>query len=218
MGDGANDVEQVKARLREQGIDIVRLGFCDMIGVDRGRDVPIDELGTAAGHGLAFCRATFHTTPMGDVVPVQGGIEDGLPDVLVRPDFSTLAPLPWEPGALSCIGDVFNVDGEPAPEHLERGPPGVDLLADLGLQAVVGPELEYFDLESGRPHPTPYPTGPERLRVAAGDPAALLKTLRQLRDADLQVTAANRTSSVQDSSRSISITLNWSMRPTAPFA
>ncbi len=198
MGDGANDVEQVKARLREQGIDIVRLGFCDMIGVDRGRDVPIDELGTAAGHGLAFCRATFHTTPMGDVVPVQGGIEDGLPDVLVRPDFSTLAPLPWEPGALSCIGDVFTVDGEPAPEaprNVVRRVSG--LLADLGLQAVVGPELEYFICESDGASPPTYHrysdrTGNVYVVGRKGDPAGiLLKTLRQLRDADLQVTAAN---------------------------
>jgi glutamine synthetase len=191
-------VAEVVERLRAEGVDVVRISFPDMIGVDRGRDVLIDELGTAAGHGMAFCRATFHTSPMGDVVPVQGGIEDGLPDVLVRPDFSTLAPMPWEPGALSCLGDAFTVDGEPAPESprtVVRHVAG--LLADLGLTAVVGPELEYYLLEPDPSNHSGYvryadSTGNVYVVGRKGDPkGVLLKTLRYLRDAQLQVTAAN---------------------------
>jgi glutamine synthetase len=191
-------VAEVVERLRSEGVDVVRISFPDMIGVDRGRDVLIDELGTAAGHGMAFCRATFHTSPMGDVVPVQGGIEDGLPDVLVRPDFSTLAPMPWEPGALNCLGDAFTVDGEPAPESprtVVRHVAG--LLADLGLTAVVGPELEYYLLEPDPSNHSGYvryadSTGNVYVVGRKGDPnGILLKTLRYLRDANLQVTAAN---------------------------
>ena len=192
------DVQRVKERLREQGIDVVRLSFPDMIGVDRGRDVLIDELDTAAGHGIAFCRATFHTSPMGDVVPVQGGIEEGLPDVLVRPDFATLTPLPWEPGAMGCVGDVFTVDDEPAPESPRTVVQRVSaLLGDLGLQAVVGPELEYFLCEPDGSVGSGYQryadsTGNVYVVGRKGDPAGiLLRTLRQLRDANLQVTAAN---------------------------
>jgi glutamine synthetase len=198
VASGSADVEKIKQQLREQGIDIVRLSFSDMIGIDRGRDVPIDELGTAAGHGLAFCRATFHTSPMGDVVPVQGGIESGLPDILVRPDFATLSPLPWEPGAISCIGDVFTVEDDPAPESprtvLKRV---ADKLAGIGLQAVVGPELEYYLCEPDDARPSAYAryadqTGNVYVVGRKGDPRGiLLRTLRQLRDAELQVTAAN---------------------------
>jgi glutamine synthetase len=198
VGSEEADLHEVKQRLRDEGIDVVRLSWSDMIGVDRGRDVPIDELDTAAGHGLAFCRATFHTTPMGDVVPVQGGIEAGLPDILVRPDFSTLAPLPWEPGARSCIGDVFTVDEAPAPEaprNVVRGVSG--LLAGIGLQAVVGPELEYFLCEEDPSSPSGYSryanqTGNVYVVGRKGDPRGiLLRTLRELRQADLRVTAAN---------------------------
>ena len=73
-------------------IDVVRVSYSDLIGVDRGRDVLIDELPTTMGHGIAFCRAVYHTSPMGDVVPVQGGIESWFPYVLailfllVRPE------------------------------------------------------------------------------------------------------------------------------------
>ena len=96
------DVATVSERLAEQGIDVVRVSYPDMIGVDRGRDVLLGELGAAVSHGLAFCRAVYHTSPMGDVVPVQGGLEEGLPDITVRPDLATLTPLPWEQGA-ACL-------------------------------------------------------------------------------------------------------------------
>jgi glutamine synthetase len=198
VGSERTDLHEVKQRLRDEGIDVVRLSWSDIIGVDRGRDVPIDELDTAAGHGLAFCRATFHTSPMGDVVPVQGGIEAGLPDILVRPDFSTLAPIPWEPGARSCIGNVFTVDDEPAPESPRTVVTRVGkLLADLGLTAVVGPELEYYLCEEDPTSPSGYSryanqTGNVYVVGRKGDPRGmLLRTLRQLRDAGLGVTAAN---------------------------
>jgi len=135
---------------------------------------------------------------MGDVVPVQGGIEAGLPDVLVRPDFSTLAPMPWEPGARSCVGDVFTVDGAPAPEAPRNVVTRVaGLLEGIGLQAVVGPELEYFLCEPDPSSPSGYSryanqTGNVYVVGRKGDPRGiLLRTLRDLRDAQLRVTAAN---------------------------
>ena len=141
----AVDVAAVVTRLREQGVDVVRLSFADLIGVDRGRDVLLDELARVAEHGLAFCRAAFHTSPRGDVVPVPGGLDAGLPDITVRPDLATLTPLPWEPGAAWCVGDAWGQDGGPAaesPRHVARQVSR--RLAELGLRAVVGPELEFF--------------------------------------------------------------------------
>ncbi|HXF19943.1 MAG TPA: glutamine synthetase, partial [Streptosporangiaceae bacterium] len=102
----AGDVASVTERLRAEGVDVIRVSYPDLIGVDRGRDVLLDELATAMDHGLAFCRAVYHTSPMGDVVPVQGGLEAGLPDILVRPDLATLTALPWEPNAAWCLGEA----------------------------------------------------------------------------------------------------------------
>ena len=198
MGTDGQGVAEIVEKLRAQGVDVVRVSISDMIGVDRGRDVLIDELHTAAGHGLAFSRGVYHVTPMGDVVPIQGGIEAGLPDVLVRPDFTTLAPLPWEPGAVSCLGDAFLVDGAPAPEAPRTVVHHVAArLAEFGLRAVVGPELEYFVCEpnqSGAPGFSRYSDSAGNVYVVGrkGDPnGILLRTLRYLRDAGLQVTAAN---------------------------
>ena len=192
------DVSGIVEDLRARGIDVVRVSYSDMIGTDRGRDVLIDELGTAMGHGLAFCRAIYHTSPRGDVVPVQGGLESGLPDIKARPDLSTLTDLPWEPGAAWRLADVEDHEGEPAgegPRHVARHVSAK--LAELGLQAVIGPELEFFICE---PDPTcdrgwkRYADEPGNVYVVGrkGDPRGILLTmLRFLRDAKLRVTAAN---------------------------
>src|SRR3954465_6985870 len=113
----------VAVQLREQGVDVVRVSYAALIGVDRGRDVLVDELERVAGHGLAFCRAVYHTSPRGDVVPVHGGLDAGLPDINVTPDLATLTPLPWEPGAAWCVGDVRTSDGaaaQEAPRYVAR--------------------------------------------------------------------------------------------------
>ena len=192
------DVSRILEDLRARGIDVIRVSYSDMIGVDRGRDVLLEELETALDHGLAFCRAIYHTSPRGDVVPVQGGLESGLPDIKARPDLTTLTDLPWEPGAAWVLADVDAMDGGPAgegPRHVARHVSGK--LAELGLRAVIGPELEFYVLE---PDDTcdrgwkRYADEPGNVYVVGrkGDPRGILLTmLRYLRDARLQVTAAN---------------------------
>ena len=181
--------------LRGRGIDVVRVSYPDLIGVDRGKDLVLDALPAALDHGIAFCRAVFHTTPVADVVLVQGGLELGLPDITVRPDLATLTTIPWEPGAAWCIGDVFEADGVPAresPRAVARTV--VDKLGELGLSAVVGPELEYFLCEPHSSGYRRYADDPGNVYVVGrkGDPKGmLLRMLRQLRDAGLRVTAAN---------------------------
>jgi glutamine synthetase len=194
----SHDVLALLEDLRARGIDVIRVSYSDLIGVDRGRDVLIDELGTALDHGLAFCRAVYHTSPMGDVVPVQGGLESGLPDISAHPDLDTLTDLPWEPGALWCLADTTVLGGtaaEEAPRQVTRRV--ADRLAELGLRAVVGPELEFYLLEqdpSSHQGWKRYAEAPGNVYVVGrkGDPDGVLLTmLRYLRDASLRVTAAN---------------------------
>ena len=187
---------EVAAELRGRGVDVVRVSYVDLIGTDRGRDVLVDELERTMEHGMAFCRAVFHTTPRGDVVPVVGGLEAGLPDIKVVPDLRTLAPMPWEPGAVWCIGDCLDETGQPAgesPRDLVRRVS--ERLTGLGVSAVVGPELEFFVCEpDGAGSWRRYADEPGNVYVVGrkGDPQGLLLTmLRSLRDVGLRVTAAN---------------------------
>src|SRR5215472_12634203 len=139
------EVSAACEHLHNDDVDVVRVSYPDLIGVDRGRDVLLSELPHAVAHGLAFCRAVYHTSPMGDVVPVQGGLDAGLPDIIVRPDLSTLTPLPWEPNAAWCLGDAFMPDGEPAPESPRTVARRVaERFSATGRTLICGPELEFF--------------------------------------------------------------------------
>ncbi len=190
------DLSTIVERLRADFVDVVRVSYPDLLGVDRGRDVLVEEFAAAVGHGLAFCRAVYHTSPMGDVVPVQGGIEAGLPDILIRPDLTTLTPLPWEPNAVWCLGDATTPDGQPAPESPRAVVRRVaDQLANLGFSLICGPELEFFVCQQdagGSWRRYANDLGNVYVVGRKGDPQGLLlRMLRQLRDAGLQVTAAN---------------------------
>jgi glutamine synthetase len=186
--------------LKTQGIDLVRVSYPDLIGVDRGRDILLRHLPTACDHGLAFCRAVYHTSPQGDVVQVAGGLDAGLPDIVVRPDLDTLTPLPWEPGVAWCLGDPIDpTTGVPCPESprdLLRKV--LDELATTGLTAVVGPELEYFLLDEDPAAPTGWRryTDVPGLVYTVGqraDPAGhLMRAMRNLEPLGIGITAGNR--------------------------
>ena len=193
-----SDVPALLEELRSRDIDVIRVSFSDLIGVDRGRDVLLEELESTLDHGIAFCRAAYHTTPMGDVVSVQGGIESGLPDISAHPDLDTLTDLPWEPGALWCLADTTVLGGLPAEESPREVVRRVGAkLGELGLGAIVGPELEFYLLEQDDTSPQGwrrYADAPGNVYVVGrkGDPRGVLLTmLRYLRDASLRVTAAN---------------------------
>ncbi|TLS46651.1 glutamine synthetase [Streptomyces montanus] len=199
----AQDTPEVRPhmeRLAADGIDVVRVTYPDLIGTDRARDVLLDHLPAACDHGLAFCRAVYHTTPRGGVVPVTGGLEAGLPDICVRPDLGTLHALPWEPGVAWCLGDTLDpATGSPSPESPR------DLLrsvlarcTEAGLRPVIGPELEYFLLDQDPGSPggwRRYAQADAGVVYTAGLRADadnhLLRTLRHLRDLGIRVVTGN---------------------------
>ncbi|WP_367324912.1 glutamine synthetase family protein [Streptomyces sp. HUAS ZL42] len=193
------DARQHQERLAAEGIDVVRVTYPDLIGTDRARDVLLDQLPAACEHGLAFCRAVYHTSPQGDVVPVTGGLDAGLPDITVRPDLDTLVALPWEPGVATCLGETVDpATGSPvseSPRDLLRSV--LARCAEQGLHPVAGPELEYFLCDEDRASPSGWRRYSESTGVVytAGlraDPDNhLLRTLRLLRDLGIGVTNGN---------------------------
>ncbi|MFJ2769678.1 glutamine synthetase family protein [Streptomyces sp. NPDC087300] len=200
---GGAEVREIVRELEERGTDVVRVVYPDLIGADRGRDILVGQLPTACEHGLTFCRAVYHTTPRGDVVPVAGGLDAGLPDICVHPDLDTLQPLPWEKGVSWCLGDTIDPrTGQPAPESpralLRRVLASTaEYTGAAGHTPVVGPELEYFLCDPDPAAPTgwvPYggATGNVYSAGRRGDPDGhLLRTLRQLADLGIGVIAGN---------------------------
>ncbi|MGJ9422033.1 glutamine synthetase family protein [Aeromicrobium sp. CF3.5] len=191
-------LEAAATDLAERGIDVVRLSYSDLMGTERGRDLMVSNLTRTVGDGVAFCRTVYGTTPGGDVVAIEGGLEAGLPDVVAFPDAATLVDVPWEPGVAHVIADVFNPDGSPSQESprnvLRRV---LDRFADLGMQPIVGPELEFFVLQKDESAPSGWSrygeaTGNVYVSGLRGDPEnVLLRSLRSLAGYGLDVVAAN---------------------------
>jgi glutamine synthetase len=191
-------LEEAAAELLTQNIDVVRVGYADLMGSERGRDVLVNRFARTVGGGVAFCRSVYGTTPMGDVVDIEGGLAAGLPDVLAFPDISTLKRVPWEDGVAHVLADVYNPDGSLSEESpravLKRV---IDKFAELGMRPIAGPELEFYVMERTNENHTGwrrYGEGTGNVYVAGlkGDPEnVLLRYLRYLSAYGLEVVAAN---------------------------
>src|SRR5690242_19691732 len=86
----------------------IRVLYPDLHGIARGKDVPISEFDHVLESGLCFCAAVMGTDLRH--TPVVGG-EAGYPDLIARPDMTTLTPLPWEPGVAACLSDLSPAAG-----------------------------------------------------------------------------------------------------------
>jgi glutamine synthetase len=129
--------------LELDGVNIVRLQYADLFGVPRGKDIPSGELDAVCEHGTPFVAAVMTTDLAHNVV---AGFETGFEDICARPDRSTLARVPWEPGVAVCLCDLermathqpYGVDGRGALKRI------VAELEALELTPVVAPELEFY--------------------------------------------------------------------------
>ncbi len=191
-------LEPAADQLQRDGIDVVRLGYADIIGTDRGRDLLVNRFARTVSSGVAFCRSVYGTTPRGGVVDIEGGLSDGLPDILAFPDLSTLQPIPWEPGVAHCIADLYNPDGQPSPaspRYVLRHV--VEQFKSLGMNPIVGPELEFYVLEESDTAASGWQrygegTGNVYVSGLKGDPQnVLLTALRHLGNYGIEVVAAN---------------------------
>jgi glutamine synthetase len=107
----------------------IRVLYPDLHGVARGKEVPIAEFDHVIEKGLCFCAAVMGTDLR--QTPVVGG-DKGYPDLIARPDLTTMTTLPWEPGVASCLADLEpaaggTADPGPARDRVPgRGRPGGD--------------------------------------------------------------------------------------------
>jgi glutamine synthetase len=126
----------------EAPITSVRVLYPDLHGVARGKDVPIKQFDNAIEHGLCFCAAVMGTDLRH--TPVVGG-EQGYPDLIARPDLSTMQTLPWEPGVAACLADLEPAQsGRCFPDPRGAVRRAVQVVRELGFEPIVGPELEFF--------------------------------------------------------------------------
>ncbi|GHJ49772.1 glutamine synthetase [Catellatospora sp. TT07R-123] len=140
-------VERLRALVEAGDIDTVLLAMTDMQGRLQGKRLHASYfLDEVVGHGSEACNYLLAVDV--EMTPVDGyavsGWSQGYGDFVLAPDFDTLRPLPWLPGTALVLADVTWLDGSPvvqSPRQILRRQ--LDRLAERGLTAYVGTELEF---------------------------------------------------------------------------
>jgi glutamine synthetase len=152
------DIDTVARLIEEKRVETVKLGGADMDGVYRGKRVLADHfLRHLDGDGFPQCDVIFgwdiEEQVIGDL-PFTSW-QTGFGDILMRPDLSTFALVPWEEGTASVVCDFFTEHGdlvEVAPRYVLRRVVEKAEAAGLRAYSVAEIEVRFFreDQESIR--------------------------------------------------------------------
>ncbi|MEJ1161810.1 glutamine synthetase family protein [Prosthecomicrobium sp. N25] len=146
---GVASPEAASSWLDARGLDDIECVVPDMSGVARGKMMPVQKFvdgPTMSIPGSIFLQTITGEYPDEDEVfkfdPADG-------DILLAPDYSTLAVVPWasDPTA-QIIHDAYHRDGRPveiAPRQLLRRI--VELYEHKGWKPIVAPEIEFYLVE-----------------------------------------------------------------------
>ena len=153
---GANStpltLEALERAVAAREIDTVVMALVDMEGRLVGkRSTARHFVESTVAHGAEFCEYVLATDV--EMSPQQGyglaGWDRGFGDFMIKPDLSTLRPVPWQQGTALVLGDAVRESGEPiaaSPRQILRQQ--LERLASRGLAAMVGTELEFMIFKS----------------------------------------------------------------------
>lgn len=144
------DAEDLQRFVEQHGITTFKAGAVDIDGVWRGKRIAAPYFTQSVWRkGTNICNILFgwdlHDAPIPGLA--YTGWQTAYPDVVLIPDLSTLAVVPWEPGTASVICDVHELDGAPqslSPRGLLRRV--AEQAAEAGYEPMCGYELEFYVL------------------------------------------------------------------------
>ena len=144
--------EEVIQYVREEDVKFIRLAFCDIYGKQKNISIMPSELPRAFADGIAF-----------DASAIRGFGDETHSDLMLHPDPSTLAVLPWRPEhgrvvRMFCSitdpnGNIFECDTR---SILKKA---IEDASKAGITFDFGPELEFYLFkldEFGNRTDTPY--------------------------------------------------------------
>lgn len=144
----SKSLEQLQKDLKAANIDVLRVTYLDILGIVRAKDILVSQLDQISHGGPAFCQGIWVTTTGGDVLDAQNIITDGLQDFISQIVPESWRALPWEPGVAYVVAGANNPDGSKnllSPRNILELM--VQKYRDLGLNPIVGPELEFYIAE-----------------------------------------------------------------------
>jgi glutamine synthetase len=146
--DGLMTLEQLRNAVDSGEVDTVVLAITDMQGRLQGKRISARYfLNEVSHHGTEGCNYLLAVDV--DMNTVDGyamsSWDRGYGDFVMSPDFDTLRWIPWQPGAAMLLADLQWEDGSDvvaSPRQILRRQ--LARLADLGLTAYTGTELEFI--------------------------------------------------------------------------
>jgi glutamine synthetase len=145
-------IDQLLETIRDKNVEFLRLQFTDIQGLVKSVSIPASRLGKALDSGTAF-----------DGSSIEGFARIQESDMVLRPDISSFAILPWRAkenkNVARLICDVYKPNGQPFegdPRYVLKS--AMKKAEDMGYTMNVGPELEFFlfNMENGRATTKPH--------------------------------------------------------------
>ncbi|MFM7212717.1 MAG: glutamine synthetase, partial [Actinomycetota bacterium] len=145
---GRIDVDTLIREVESGDVDTVVVAITDMQGRLQGKRIHGEHfVNEVLAHGTEGCNYLLAVDI--DMNTVSGyamsSWDSGYGDMVMKPDLSTLHRIPWQEGAVGLLCDVLWEDGRDvvaSPRQVLRKQ--IDRLADKGMQALVGTELEFI--------------------------------------------------------------------------
>ena len=140
------DIAEIRGLIKEGKVEYVKIGASDIEGVYRGKRVAADHFLNSLDDGFAQCDVLFGWDIAENVLPnlKVSNWERGFADIVMKPDLSTFALVPWEENVASCICDLWTEHGEPvsvAPRYVLNNV--VERARSLGFEPMAASELEF---------------------------------------------------------------------------
>lgn len=136
--------------LLPEGIHTVEMIFADVFGVLRGKKIPANQWPRAQKEGSHIPGAPLYwgvRCECPDESPA-GGMDEGYPDVVIRPIPSSIRVVPWRPGVAQVFCTIEDPDGKPS-ELCPRNAL-ISVLEEFeadGIQAKIALEMEFYLLD-----------------------------------------------------------------------
>jgi glutamine synthetase len=140
------ELAEIKQLIESGKVEYVKIGAADIEGVFRGKRVSAQHFLNSLDDGFAQCDVIFGWDIAENVLPNLkfSNWERGFSDIVMKPDLSTFALIPWEENVASCVCDLWTEHGDPvtiSPRYVLNKV--VERSRSMGYEAFSAAELEF---------------------------------------------------------------------------
>ena len=140
------ELAEIQQLIESGKIEYVKIGAADIEGVYRGKRVSARHFLNSLEDGFAQCDVLFGWDIAEVVLPNLkfSNWERGFADIVMKPDLSTFALVPWEENVASCVCDLWTEHGDPltiSPRYVLNSV--VERARSMGFEPLSAAELEF---------------------------------------------------------------------------